>query len=506
MKKQYALIILLAIIKFVLPFLLQNSSFELHRDEYLYLQQGYHLDWGFLENPTGIAILSKISILLGSSFYTIKFWPAFFGSLTLIVACLTVIELKGKEFAILLTGIGVICGAFMRIHFLFQPNILDIFFWTCCLYFFVKFNNTNRFKYLVFVVVFAAFSWWSKYTIAYLGIGVIIGLILSKHRRLFSHKKFYVLALLLIILILENIIWQYFHNWPLIQHMIELKETQLNFISPTDFLKDQILMLFPILFVWVYGLIFCFRNSNWRIIGWVYTFTFLALITLGGKNYYLIGIYPVIIAIGAVAWEKYSENKKWLRYTLLIVSIGLTYLMTPMLIATKEPTSLATFYDKDFIKKIGLLKWEDQQNHPLPQDFADMLGWKEMGEKTSKYFNKLTDSAKKNTFIYCRNYGQAGAINYYGKNIPEVYSDNGSFLLWMPEKYPYKNLLFIGKRMPRKDDIVFQMFEKVTILDSITNPYAVEKGSKIILFENGNSKLDSTVSAGIKQLKSRFRK
>ena len=31
--------------------------------------------------------------------------------------------------------------------------------------------------------------------------------------------------------------------------------------------------------------------------------------------------------------------------------------------------------------KTDLLKWEDLQHHPLPQDFSDMLGWEEMAAK-----------------------------------------------------------------------------------------------------------------------------
>ena len=50
-----------------------------------------------------------------------------------------------------------------------------------------------------------------------------------------------------------------------------------------------------------------------------------------------------------------------------------------------NPEKLAGFYKKNAIGKIGLLKWEDQKDHELPMDFADMLGWKELTEKTKTF-------------------------------------------------------------------------------------------------------------------------
>jgi len=74
------LIAFLALLKFILPFFLSDPVWELQRDEYLYYQQGQHLDFGFLENPPMIGVLAWISAIFGGSAFTIKFWPALFGA------------------------------------------------------------------------------------------------------------------------------------------------------------------------------------------------------------------------------------------------------------------------------------------------------------------------------------------------------------------------------------------------------------------------------------------
>ena len=121
----------------------------------------------------------------------------------------------------------------------------------------------------------------------------------------------------------------------------------------------------------------------------------------------------------------------------------------PLVLPLAKPETLAKYYQASGLYKTGALKWEDLQNHPLPQDFADMIGWKEMAQKAADVYHALPKEERDNMLIYCRGYYSAGALNYYAKEVglPEVYSDDASFLFWMPEKYPYKNLLLVAHNM-----------------------------------------------------------
>ena len=51
MKRLNRLLYLLAFLKFLLPFFLQSSVYEPHRDEFLYLAEGGHPAFGFMEVP-----------------------------------------------------------------------------------------------------------------------------------------------------------------------------------------------------------------------------------------------------------------------------------------------------------------------------------------------------------------------------------------------------------------------------------------------------------------------
>src|SRR4051812_30078941 len=103
---QHKYIYLIALIKFVLPFLLQNSVFELHRDEYLYYAQGQHLDLGYMECPPMIGYMAYLSSLFGGDFFAVKFWPALIGSLTVLLTAAIARELGGR----LLAQVMACCG------------------------------------------------------------------------------------------------------------------------------------------------------------------------------------------------------------------------------------------------------------------------------------------------------------------------------------------------------------------------------------------------------------
>lgn len=497
----------LALIKLLVPFIFIHPAFELQRDEYLYYQQGQHLDLGYLENPPLLSYLGWISSWFGNQEWLIRLWPGLIGAFTVIVTCLITARLGGRSFAQFFAGFGVITGAFLRIHILFQPNILDIFFWTCSLYFLIRFIQTDQQKDLLGVAICFALGWWSKYSILFIIVAFVTGILLTKHRKLLLQKRFYIVAAIALLIILPNVWWQYAHKWPLIHHMQELRETQLVHLSVTDFIKEQFLMLFPVLIIWIAGLVWFFRKNSYRILGWIYLSVILLLIFGSGKNYYALGIYPVLLAAGSVFWEWLFAARKWMLYILAALVTGLTIPFIPIVLPTKSPEKLAAFYKEKGVDKIGLLKWEDQRDHELPQDFADMLGWKELTEKTERFFNSLPDSSKSSTIVFGRHYGHAGSLQFYGQPhsfTSKVMTDVGSFLLWIPDSVYFRNIILLARRMPDEDDEVFQHFEKVTIIDSVTNKLSRQLGDKVIFFENVDATGLKLAQDGLKEMKSVF--
>lgn len=512
MKNPVRLLYVLAIIRFIVPFLLVHPVYELHRDEYLYLAEGKHLAAGFLEVPPMLSFMAWISNAFGASIFWVKLWPALLGSFTFILMGRIILTLGGRSFAILLAFIPFISTGYIRLFYYFHPNFLDVFFWTLNAFALIRYFQTSKNTWLYVFGVSVGLGMLSKYSVAFYTVSLLAGLLLTKQRSLLLNKHLYYAAALALIIMLPNILWQYNHNFPIISHMAELKEEQLQFINPLDFLTDQFMMFLPCVFIWIAGLYFTLFTSAgkpYRSIGLSYLFVIALLTYMNGKSYYAAGVYPMLFAFGGFYLEKLTVVKaRALRYVFVFIPIILGFFILRLLLPIQKPETLAAWYEKRGLNKTGSFKWEDQQYHPLPQDYADMIGWKLLAEKTAALYKSLPDSQQKRTLIYCRGYYTAGALNYYSKTVglPTVYSDNASFLFWMPDHFNFKHLILIGKNMPDQDDIVFQQFEKHTVKDVIDYPLFRETGTKIILFENGNDSLKAITERSVAALKARFQR
>ena len=186
--------------------------------------------------------------------------------------------------------------------------------------------------------------------------------------------------------------------------------------------------------------------------------------------------------------------------------LAMTALIFAMVLPFMSPEKLAHFYQTIHAENSSVLSWEDHKQHLLPQDFADMLGWKEMAEKTAKIFHALPDSIKNKTMVYGDNYGEAGALGFYGKKLglPQIYSDNASFVFWLPENFKQKYFLFVCDQLPEADDAFFNHWGKREILDSVTQKYAREFGAKIVLYSQPDDSVRIIAEQHMHQSRNQF--
>src|ERR1700733_12757346 len=109
MAKKGIILTCLIVAKFLLQYFLYNSAYDLQRDEYLYLDQANHLAWGYLSVPPLTSWISRIIAWLGNTVFWVRFFPALFGVLTIVMVWKAIEELKGRLFALIL---GTTCILF----------------------------------------------------------------------------------------------------------------------------------------------------------------------------------------------------------------------------------------------------------------------------------------------------------------------------------------------------------------------------------------------------------
>jgi hypothetical protein len=484
---QYWILLLLISIKLILQYALVNPVYELHRDEFLYLNQADHLAFGYICVPPFTAFISKIIYLLGGSMFWIRFFPALFGALTIIFTWLIVESASGSIFSRIVAASALVFSALARINILYQPNSFDILTWTIIFYLLIKFIQSDKTKWLWYLSVIIAAGFYNKYNLIFLIAGLAIGFLLTYQRKIFINPSFWKALIMGLILISPNIIWQIAHHFPVFQHMKVLKHNQLDNNTSIGFLRSQIMFFFGSLPITAGALIaFLFYKpfKNYRFIG----ITFVAVIALfaymKAKDYYAIGIYPVMIAFGSIFIDSIL-TKKWKSVVfllLIIFNLSIFFLTLKVVYPIYTPSEIRQ--NAKAFEKFGLLRWEDGKNHNLPQDFADMLGWREMADKSLAAYNMIPVDERENTLVICYNYGQAGALNYFNrKKMPEAYAYNTDYIYWLPRLKKIQNILLVGKNPGQQ---ITGQFKDCKLMGVVENPYARESGTEIYLLTNAN--------------------
>ena len=488
----YWVLILLVAIKFILQSIVVNPVYELQRDEFLHLDQANHLAFGFISVPPLTSLISKLILLLGGNLFWIRFFPALFGALTLVFTWLIVEAIGGNLVSKILAGSAILFSVMVRLNILYQPNSFDILAWTVVFYLLIRFIQSNESRWLYYLAVTIVLGLLNKYNLAFLIIGLLTGLLITPERKIVTNPWFWKAILLALILFLPNLIWQAIHHFPVFEHMKALKASQLAHNSSGDFLKGQIMFFFgsiPLSLAALAAFIFFKPFRIYRSIGIAFVTVLTVFTMLKAKDYYALGLYPMIIAFGSVVIEQVLSRKvKWIVIPLLIsINLGIFILTASVIYPLYTPVEINQHH-ADF-EKFGLLRWEDGKNHSLPQDFADMIGWREMADKSLMAYQLIPDSEKGNTLIICDNYGQTGALNYYNrKKMPEAYSFNTDYIFWLPRINRIQNVLLVGSEPSQKILNMFSGCQKVGIVE---NEFAREKGTEIFLLTGANAEFTS---------------
>jgi hypothetical protein len=469
--------------------LLVIKNLEYHRDELLYFSLGQHPAAGYATVPPLIGwIACVMENIFGYSVFAVRLFPALLSGVMIFLAALMAKELGGSGYASFLAAFGLtFSNFFMRTYSLYMPVFLDIFLWTLCIYLVIKYINTLNGKFLIFFGVTAGFALLNKYLAGLLFIGLLVIIPFTKYREVLKNKKFLTGIALGFLIFLPNLIWQATKGFPVFNHINQLYSTQLVHMDIRLFLTEQFLMPVVGTFFTVAGLIFIFSSAKvnkFRFLGFLSLFVIAALMFLKGKSYYTLGVFPFLIVSGAVAYGEWFR-KTWIR-VLFPVVLGLIVIpVIPIGLPVFNQSGLVKYF-KVIGEKYGgnaSLRFEDGSIHSLPQDYADMLGWEELTTIANKTYKSVED--KKACFIYCENYGQAGAITVIGKkyDLPEAVSFNESFKYWYPKLFDpdITSLIYINDK-PGED--IKQLFRKITKTGSITNINAREYGTAVYLCEN----------------------
>ena len=465
-----------------------NNRYGYFRDEFDYMSCGDHLQWGYVDQPPLIPFLTHISrSLLGDSLRAIRFLPALASSLLVVQAAATARLLGGRLYALVLTAICVaLAPQYLSNAGLLGTNMLEPNLWLGCAQFVILAIQRNDPRYWIGFGIVAGLGMEEKYTIAVFGLGIVVGLLLTDQRRVFFNKWIWLGGLAAFLIFLPNLLWNLHYDWPFVQLIRAIRAEGRDIVlGPAEWFFQQLLVVSPVAGpVWLAGLfalLFWHPLRPYRTLGWAYLVSYILIFLQHGKNYYLAPVYPMLFAAGAVAldsWLERSRGTAWLKPVLASVIFLNALYMMPITVPILTPEHFLA-YTKTLPFKLPVSE-HSHARAPLPQWYSDQFGWKEIADETEVAWNRIPSEERADCGIFAQDYGQAGAIDFFGRahGMPGAMSGDRTYFLWGPRGYSGNCMIVLDDRQ----EILQRYWEHIEYIGtSAPDPYALEQQIPVFL-------------------------
>jgi 4-amino-4-deoxy-L-arabinose transferase-like glycosyltransferase len=441
--------------------LLTANRYGIFRDELYYIDCGNHLAWGYVDQPPLIAFIAWLERhVTGDSLLSLRFLPALAGAATVWLAGKMARTLGGCRYAQILAALAVLLslGYLAFFHWLtmnaFEPPI-----WTACAYVVVRITQTGNQKLWLWFGLLAGIGLENKYGMLFFGFGVFVGLLLTRERKAFAKPWVWLGGGIAMLVWLPNLIWNFAHHWPFLELMHNVRQSGRDVgMDPTRFLIDETLFMNPATApLWMAGLVWLLfgketrpdgpeRRGHYRILGWTFLTMMVTFIVLNGKAYYIWPGFTMLFAAGGVAIDRWlgrlpGGSARPAFGALLVLGGGL---FVPFTFPVLSPEGFIAYVKA---MHVPIPQVEHQPLGPLGQQgYADMFGWKEMAEETARAYYALPADVRAKTAIAAGNYGDAGAIDFFGPalGLPAAISAHQSYWLWGPRDYTGESMLLLN--------------------------------------------------------------
>jgi hypothetical protein len=443
--------------------LLTNGRYGFHRDELQFLMDARHLDWGFVAYPPFTPFVERISLeIFGLSLVGLRLFSVIAQAAAVVVTGLMAWELGGGRlaqgtaaFAVTLSPLPLFEGTE------FQYTTFDYLWWVLIAYFVIRMLKTDDPRWCLPIGATIGLGFMTKYAIGFYVAGIVGGLVLTRARRVLASRWFWAGIALAFVICLPNLLWQAHHEWISWHFLQHIHKRDVGQGRADGFLWGQFristnLASAPL---WLGGLICFFRDRRYRMLAWMYVIPLVLFYFGKGRDYYLAAAYPMLMAMGGVAGERWvaslSRTWRWTVEGLLFAGVTAYGLyLGAMIVPLASGGPLREFA----LKNNG--------------DLREELGWTELVKSVADIRDSLPADQRANVGVLVGNYGEGGAIEMlgpaYGLPQPIVLTNSG-WIRGYPTPQP-STLIVVG--WSRKD--LEEEFNSCRLAGHNGNPYGVK--------------------------------
>jgi hypothetical protein len=443
--RQDNLILLAIAAAVVLLHFVTNGRYGFHRDELQVLSDARHMDWGFVPYPPVTPFLEHVGLgIFGVSAAGLRMFSVLAQAFSLFVTALMARELGGGRMAQVTAALAVALSPLPMFEATeFQYSSFDYLWWVLVVYCVIRLLKTEDPRWWLGIGAAVGAGLETKYTMCFLIAGIGGGLLLTAERRYLLNRWFWAGAALALLIFLPNLLWQVRHDFISWHFLQSIHKRDVGQGRNQGFIRDQFITCVNLVAapLWIAGLIVYLRSARYRLLAWMYLIPLALFIAGKGRGYYLAAAYPVLIAMGSVAAERWvvALRRPW-RWTVEIAFFAALVLMGAYVSALLVPWANGGPL-KDFaLRKNG--------------DLREEIGWNEMVKSVAGIRDSLTPEERGNFGVIVGNYGEQGAVEILGPayGLPTPISMTNSAWLRGYPSAPPATLIVLGFTSEQADE------------------------------------------------------
>jgi hypothetical protein len=415
--------------------LIANPHYGFFRDELYFIMCGFRPDWGYVDQPPLVPLLSAFTQLGGHSLFLLRAVPALFAAATVFVAIALTAELGGGAFARILTAIVV---AFSPVLVSFGGKVGTDeglpFVWTLAAYALLRVVRGADQRWWLVAGAALGIGLEMKYSTLFFAIALVAAVLIVPERRIVASRWFLAAVALCALIALPSIVWQAAHGLPMLELLRNGQHGKNLVVSPLAYLGQELiitgLFFWP---VWLAGLVFLARDRSARFLALAWALLIAIMIALHGKHYYPAAVYPIPFAAGCVALEAWTSRVRVFRPVLAAVLLVGGLVFVPFALPVLPEQSYLA-YERAVTGALHVSRGSTSTEHhaesTLPSDYADMHGWPELAATVERVVAGLRPGERERALIVTSNYGEAAALEFLGRDLPPVASGHNQYFLW----------------------------------------------------------------------------
>ncbi len=463
---------------FLLVTLVTSARYGFYGDELYYFACSKHLDFGYVDHPPLVALLTLIGTrLFGETIFGLRLLSGLAGAITVILSARIARTLGGGKLSQTLAALSIcFASAFPAMSSFFSMNPVDIMLCTLFTYLFAKTIKTPSPQKWITIGILFGVGLLNKYTFLVLGFSVLLSLIITKRWDVLKSSWMYVGGVISFVMFLPHVIWQIDHGWPTLEFMHNAAEFKNLSLSPFAFLSQLVIALNPFtLPLWLSGLLYLlFRKEmkECRFLGWMAVVFLLVYLVQNSKTYYVFPIFPLLLSSGAVAVERFSQNYRvsWPKWAIGSAMIISGTILMPLAIPILPVPQFVSY-----AKSLGLwnlIRMEKGEGDVLPIHFVYRMGWEGLVDSVAAAYEALPPNEKGECAILASWYGIAGAIDHFGPEhgLPNAICPRNNYWMWGPRNCSGDVVLAVGYDA----QFLRQFFDSVERVTYFKNPYAYD--------------------------------